>query len=202
MSALFQGSPLSPTQPSSPAGARMSVQRETSNHWDHLGGRERRNSGPKPFLVPSSPLAAAGLAASNRVERPTLDRARPLEGGPASTSRNTGGWADPLVLDHGPATAMAIPVSSAAERFARANGLWGWLVVMRAFLSQTPGPVIAADVDLASDPDLGTRVIRFALRSNGEVAEILDYDERLRDLIVDQIPPQHQVHFAIRFDLL
>lgn len=91
-------------------------------------------------------------------------------------------------------------VSESAERFARGHGLWGSLVVLKSLVTRHKDFVSAVKVDLVSDPEVsGWFTLRFCVRTIAGLAEVLEFDDRLRDLMIESIPAKDQIYFAIGF---
>lgn len=94
-----------------------------------------------------------------------------------------------------------VSISGEAACFARDHGLWGSLVVMKALVVRGGHRVVTVNVDLLSDPEArGRSVICFSLRSSGSILDLLNYDERLRDLVYDEVSAADRPYFAIRFE--
>jgi len=95
-----------------------------------------------------------------------------------------------------------VEVSDEAERFAQSRGLSESLVLMKTLILRGERRVVrAVNVDLLSDTDVRDRpLIGFSIRTNGTVADALAFDQALQSAIYNQVPTEHQIHFAVRFD--
>jgi hypothetical protein len=100
--------------------------------------------------------------------------------------------------------APTVRVSGDAERFARAHGLWDSLADIEALILRSdPRVVLAVDVGLVSDPEIGDRfVIGFNIRTDKAVTDVLAFDEALQQATYDKVPTEHQARFAVRFDFV
>ena len=91
-------------------------------------------------------------------------------------------------------------VSDAAERFARAQGLWDSLVVLKSLVNRDKELVSGVKVDLVSDPEVsGWFTLRFCVRTSAELPEVIEFDDWLRDLMIKSLPAKDQIYFAIGF---
>jgi len=94
-------------------------------------------------------------------------------------------------------------VSGQAERFAREHGLWGSLVILKTILIQETALIDGVNVELVPDPEVRDRfLISFNLRTHRPVAEVPEFDDRVRAVIYDEIPAADQVYFAVHFDFV
>jgi len=95
----------------------------------------------------------------------------------------------------------AVYISKKAEEFARAHGLWGSLTLMKALLLRDSGPLVKINVDVIPDLEVNRMMICFDLATRGRsVSDILTFDEKVRELMYDQIPPDDQIHMGVRFE--
>jgi hypothetical protein len=94
-----------------------------------------------------------------------------------------------------------VEVSPDAAEYARNHRLWGSLVLVKSLILRDSSLVASVNVALFPVSDAPDRsVICFTVHTSASVPEILAFDERLRDLIIDHVPAQDQIHFAFRFD--
>jgi hypothetical protein len=95
----------------------------------------------------------------------------------------------------------SVNVSDPAESFARKHGLWGSLIVLKSLILGGEFPLLSINVALVSDAEIsGHHAISFNIRTNAEPSDVLDFDERIRELAYDQLPMDDQIYFAIRFE--
>jgi hypothetical protein len=103
------------------------------------------------------------------------------------------------IYSHDPRTTTT-EVSEPAERFAKGHGLWGSLVVLKSLVNRHKDLVSAVRVDLVSDPEIsGWFTLCFCVRTSAGLPEVLEFDDRLRDLMIESIPAKDQIYFAIGF---
>lgn len=94
----------------------------------------------------------------------------------------------------------ATEVSDEAERFAKTHGLWGSLVVLKSLVVRQRDLISAVRVDLISDAEVSNWfTLCFCLQTSAGVLEVLELDNRLRDLMIESIPADDLIYFAIRF---
>ena len=95
----------------------------------------------------------------------------------------------------------AVRVSADAERYARSHRLWGSFVIVKSLVLRAQGLAASIDVNLLRDPDATDQLtICFTVHTNAPVAAVLEFDERLRRWIFDEVPADDEIHFAIQFD--
>jgi hypothetical protein len=94
-----------------------------------------------------------------------------------------------------------VHVSDEAERFARARGLWGSLVMLKSLILKGTGLLLGVNVNLVPDAEVsGQFAISFRIRTNANVSDVLDFDEKIRELAYDQLPMHDQIHFVVQFE--
>lgn len=95
----------------------------------------------------------------------------------------------------------AISTSEAAEVFARDHGLMDSLVLFRGLVLQRRDVVNAVRIDLISDPEVRDWfTICFCIQTSAPIERVLTFDEHLRGFMYDQMPLEHHVYFAVRFE--
>jgi hypothetical protein len=91
-------------------------------------------------------------------------------------------------------------ISSEADAFAREMGLWGWIVQLRTFVRQEL-KVAILEIELVHDPELETLVlICLTIKSTAPLGQLLQWDDKLRNFVCEEIPPAQRQYFAFRFD--
>ena len=92
-------------------------------------------------------------------------------------------------------------ISADASAFAKKHGLWGSLVILKTMILSNTNLVSALKVELSSDPEVeGWFTICFRIQTHADVPEVLDFDDRLRLQIGEDLPSKDQVFFAVCFD--
>jgi hypothetical protein len=95
----------------------------------------------------------------------------------------------------------SIWVSPEAERFARRHGLWGSLILLKSLIMSNRTLFLGVAVNLVPDAEItGRFTVSFTVRTDAEISDILDFDERIRGLVYDQLPMDDQVYFAVQFE--
>jgi hypothetical protein len=94
----------------------------------------------------------------------------------------------------------ATEISDEAERFAKGHGLWPSLLVLKSLVTRHDDLVSTVKVDLLADAEVSNWfTLCFCLRTSAGVLEVLELDNRLRDLMIESIPADDLIYLAIRF---